>query len=93
MRPPTGESHEIRAMCCGRKVAVNKLEAIFEDLRGLPADRLESAADYIRKLKSISHAEKVAIIDRTSGVLTEEEGDEFARIIEAGCEQIDEHEW
>ena len=75
------------------KVAVSKLEAIFEDLKALPPDRLESAADYIHKLKTISHAERVAIIDRTSGSLTKEEGDELARIIEEGCERIDERDW
>jgi hypothetical protein len=72
---------------------VSKLEAIVEDLKGLQPDQLESAAEYIRKLKTISHAERVAIIDRTSGSLTKEEGDELARIIEEGCERIDERDW
>jgi hypothetical protein len=75
------------------KVAVSKLEAIVEDLKGLQPDQLDSAADYIQKLKTISHAERVAIIDRTSGSLTKEEGDALARIIEEGCERIDEREW
>jgi hypothetical protein len=51
------------------KVAMSKLEAIFEDLKGLPPDQLDKAADYINKLKTISHAERLAIIDRTSGSL------------------------
>jgi hypothetical protein len=72
---------------------VSKLEAIFEDLKGLPPDRLDSAADYIHKLKTISNAERVAIIDRTAGSLTKEEGDELARTIEEGCERIDERDW
>jgi hypothetical protein len=72
---------------------VSKLEAIFEDLKGLPPDRLDRAADYINKLKTISPAERVAIIDRTSGSLTKEEGDDLARTIEEGCERIDERDW
>jgi hypothetical protein len=72
---------------------VSKLEAIVEELKTLPPNRLESAADYIHKLKMISDAERIAIIDRTSGSLTPEEGDELARIIEEGCEQIDERDW
>ena len=75
------------------KVAVSKLEAIIEDLKTLSPDRLDSAADYIHKLKTISHAERAAIIDQTSGSLTKEEGDELARIIEEGCEQVDERNW
>jgi hypothetical protein len=72
---------------------VSKLEAIVEDLKGLPPDQLDRAADYIHKLKTISHAERVAIIDQTSGSLTKEEGDELARTIEEGCERIDERDW
>lgn len=72
---------------------MSKLEAIVEELKTLPPNRLESAADYIHKLKMISDAERIAIIDRTSGSLTPEEGDELARIIEEGCEQIDERDW
>jgi hypothetical protein len=71
---------------------VSKLEAIVEDLKTLPPDRLDSAADYIRKLKTISQSERAVIIDRTSGSLTKEEGDELARTIEEGCEQDDERD-
>lgn len=72
---------------------MSTLESIVEDLKTLPPDRLESAADYIHRLRTISDAERAAIIERTAGSLTGEEGDELARIIEEGCEQIDEREW
>jgi hypothetical protein len=72
---------------------VSTLESIVEDLKALPPNRLESAADYIHKLRTISDSERSAIIDRTAGSLTAEEGDEFARIIEEGCERVDEHDW
>jgi hypothetical protein len=73
------------------KEAVSKLEIIVEELKALPPDRLDSAADYIHRLTAISHAERVAILERTAGSLTPDEGDELARIIEEGCERIDEH--
>lgn len=47
----------------------------------------------MHKLKKISDAERAAIIERTAGSLTIEEGDELARIIEEGCEQIEEGDW
>ena len=76
---------------CSFKEAVSKLETIVEELKALPPDRLDSAADYIHRLTAISHAETVAILERTAGSLTPDEGDELARIIEEGCERIDEH--
>jgi hypothetical protein len=75
------------------KEAVSKLETIVEELKALPPDRLDSAADYIHRLKTISSAERTAILQRTAGSLTPEEGDELARIIEEGCERIDERDW
>ena len=72
---------------------MSKLETIVEELKTLPPDRLDSAADYIHRLKTISRDERTAIIERTAGSLTAEEGDELARIIEEGCERIDERDW
>jgi hypothetical protein len=69
------------------------LEAIFEELKSLPPDRLEKAAEYIHRLKTLGPAERMAIIQRTEGSLIAKEGEELARIIEEGCEQIDEHDW
>jgi hypothetical protein len=66
------------------KEAVSKLEVIVEELKTLPPDRLDSAADYIHRLKTIGRAERQAIIERTAGSLTPEEGDKLARIIEEG---------
>jgi hypothetical protein len=74
-------------------IRVSKLEAIVEELKALPPDRLDSAADYIHRLKTIDRAERAAIIQRTAGSLTREEGEELARIIEEGCERIDDDTW
>ncbi len=69
------------------------LENIFEDLKALPPDRLEMAASFIRRLKPISQVEREAALARTLGCLSTEEADEMERVIEEGCEQIDEHGW
>lgn len=72
---------------------MGNLESILEDLKTLPPNRLEIAADYIHRLRTISDAERAAIIDRTAGSLSAEEGDELARIIKEDCEQVDERDW
>lgn len=71
----------------------SNIKSILKDLKTLPPDRLESVADYVHKLRSISDAERTAIIDRTAGSLTAAEGEELNRIIEEGCEQIDGSDW
>ena len=72
---------------------VSRLEAILEDLKSLPADRLEMAADYIRQLKPIAKEETNAALDRTFGCLAPEEADRLEKIIGEGCEQINGHGW
>ena len=72
---------------------VSPLENIVEDLKSLPPDRLEMAASFIRRLKPISRAEREAALSRTFGCLSPEEADELERVIEEGCEQINEHGW
>jgi hypothetical protein len=54
---------------------------------------LEVAADFIHRLKRISEEERRAALDRTFGSLSPEEAAELERVIEEGCEQIDEHGW
>ena len=72
---------------------MSPLDNIFEDLKTLPPDRLEIAASFIRRLKPISAAEREAALARTFGCLSPEEADELERVIEEGCEQINEHGW
>jgi hypothetical protein len=74
-------------------VVVSPLENIVEDLKALPPDRLELAADYIRRLTPVSPAEREAALARTFGCLSPDEADELERIIEEGCEQINERAW
>ena len=72
---------------------MSPLDSILKDLKALPPDRLEMAADFIRRLKPISDVEREAALARTFGCLSPEEADEMERVIEEGCEQINEHAW
>jgi hypothetical protein len=69
------------------------LEAIFEELKTLPPNRLERAADYIHRLHSASRIERKAALRRTAGSLTNEEADDLERNIAEGCEKIYERDW
>ncbi len=70
---------------------MSHLENIFEYLRSLPPAKLEVAAHFVHRLKAISEEERQAIFTRTAGALSPEEADELERVIEEGCEKIDEH--
>jgi hypothetical protein len=72
---------------------VTRLEAIVEDLKSLPPERLEMVATYVRHLKPISQEDRKAALDRTFGCLSPEEADQLERAIEEGCEQVNEHGW
>ena len=73
--------------------AVSPLENIVEDLKSLPPARLEVAADLVHRLRRISEDERQAILARTAGALSPEEAGELERVIEEGCEKIDERGW
>jgi len=74
-------------------VDVSSLETIVEDLKSLPPAKLEVAADFVHRLSRISEEERQAALARTFGCLSPEEADELERVIEEGCEQINEHGW
>jgi hypothetical protein len=61
--------------------------------KALPPARLEVAADFVHRLKRISEEERQAILTRTAGALSPEEAKELERVIEEGCEKIDEDGW
>jgi len=64
-----------------------------EDLRTLPPPKLAEAATLIHGLKETSRAERLAALERSAGILTDEEGAELERAIEEGCEKIDPPGW
>lgn len=74
-------------------MVVSPFDAIVEDLKSLPPPKLQMAVDYIQRLKAISQDERKAALARTFGCLSREEADELERVIEEGCEQVNEHGW
>jgi acyl-CoA reductase-like NAD-dependent aldehyde dehydrogenase len=72
---------------------VSSLEAIVEELKSLPPAELALAAGYIRRLKRLSPEEREEVLRRTAGALSKEEAEELERIIEEGCERVDERDW
>jgi len=74
-------------------VVVSPFENIVEDLKSLPPPKLQMAADFIQRLKGVSQEERQAALARTFGCLSPEEADELEKVIEEGCEQINEHGW
>lgn len=72
---------------------VNTLQAIVEDLRSLPAAKLELAADFVQRLKRTTEEERSIILARTAGALSTEEAAELEKVIAEGCEMIDERGW
>ncbi len=69
------------------------LESIMEDLKALPPDKLETAADFIHRLNPAYAAERDSALERIFGSLSPEDAVELERVIEEGCEQINDHGW
>lgn len=72
---------------------MSTLEMIVEELKSLPPGSLEQAAKIVHQLKENSQMDLKAGLMSTAGCLTREEADELERIIEEGCEKIDERDW
>lgn len=64
----------------------------IDELRRLPADRLEEAADYIHTLLKERRARRERMIDETSGSLAGGEGEALEAAL-AECSTIDENSW
>lgn len=72
---------------------MSTLEAIVEELKALPAPKLEEAATFIHRLHERSRAERLEALRRSAGILTEADGAELEKVIEEGCERIDARDW
>jgi hypothetical protein len=64
----------------------------IDELRRMPADRLEEAADYIHTLLEERRVRRERMIDETSGSLAGGEGEALEAAL-AECNQIDENAW
>jgi len=72
---------------------MSAMENIVEDLKSLPPDKLQQAADYIQRLKRVTQEERQALLTRTAGSLSRETADEMEKAIEEGCERVDDSQW
>ena len=72
---------------------MSTLEIIVEDLKSLPAPKLEEAAAYIHRLRETSTADRLAILRETSGSWSTEDADLIEKAIEDNCEKIDARDW
>jgi hypothetical protein len=64
----------------------------IDELRRLPADRLEEAADYIHTLIEERRLRRESMINATSGSLAGEEGDALEAALNE-CSTVDENAW
>lgn len=72
---------------------MSTLEMILEELKTLPPPKLAEAAALIHGLRERTRTERLAAMERSAGILTDEEGAELERVIEEGCEKIDARDW
>jgi hypothetical protein len=64
----------------------------IDELRSLPADRLEEAADFIRALLEERRLRRESMIEATSGSLAGEDGEALESAL-AECSTVDENAW
>ena len=77
---------------CYPRSAMSRIDAIVEDLKILPPERLEEAAAYIHQLRQASQAQRLEALRATAGALTAAEADDLAKAID-DCERADESGW
>jgi hypothetical protein len=71
---------------------MNAALPFIDELRHLPADRLEEAADFIRTLLEERRLRRESMIDATAGSLAGEEGEALETAL-AECSTVDENAW
>ena len=69
------------------------LNTLVEELKTLPPEKLERAAEYVHSLKEGKRAVRLAALRASSGCLSAEASDEMERAIREGCERVDERDW
>ncbi|MGO8674877.1 MAG: hypothetical protein ACLQVX_03270 [Limisphaerales bacterium] len=72
---------------------MSTLEMTVEELKSLPAPKLEEAARYIHRLKLASAAPSREALEHSFGCLTFVEAEELEQAIAANCERIDASQW
>jgi len=72
---------------------MNRLELLVEELKALPPHKLAEAERAIRALRSMPSETIHAGLASTAGTLSKEETDEWERIINEDCRQLDGRSW
>ena len=72
---------------------MSALEAIVEDLKTLPADKVEDAAWFVHSLVVDASKAREAVLRRTATALSAEDVDEMEKAIAEACEDVDDHDW
>lgn len=72
---------------------MSTLEIIVEELRTLPPPKLEEAAALVHGLREKTRTERLAALDRSATILSDEDGAALERAIKEGCEKIDARDW
>ncbi len=72
---------------------MSKLESVVEELKSLPAAKLDAAAGYIHQLMLASALDRRRALESTFGCLTPAEADGMERAIAANCEGVDASQW
>lgn len=71
---------------------MSTLEMIVEELKSLPSEKLEVAAQYVHQLKEASFSERRSVLERLAGSWTAEEADAMEQTLK-DCRKIDPREW
>ena len=72
---------------------MSTLETIVEDLKSPPALKLQEAALLTHRLRENTRSERLAAIERSTWILSAEEGAKLERVIAEGCGKIDARDW
>ena len=69
------------------------LEMVIDELKSLPTEKLDRAAEYVHSLSRTKRAARLAALRASAGSLTDEEADELTKAIDEGCERVHERDW
>jgi hypothetical protein len=72
---------------------MTELEAIIRELESLPTEKQKQAGQFIRQLRESERKKRTSSLKAIARTMSPQEVDEFERIIEEGCEQVNPYGW
>ena len=70
------------------EIGMSVIESILKDLQSLPTSKLVEIARYVHGLNEAAHEERRAVLKRTHGALSEEDGEAFEQAL-AGSRRVE----